>query len=142
MSIEGAGLIAQVLPVLLLILAIERRALGPVQVPRKGAPRRFRRLAYLFAGAVAISFALATEYACLTSVAEQQPLEPWTARLVTAYMLLLGIIVSITLLDLYAASVLGLDLFRQRRAQIDKDELVKARAKHVYKLSQNPKTKN
>lgn len=143
MSIEGAGLIAQIIPVLLLILAIERRALGPLRLPARGKPHRKRRLALLAAGGISVACAFTTEFGCVTSVAQQQRLPGWQGVLVGAYMLLLGIVVTVTLLELYLASVFGLEIFRQTLDQAEKSDLIKYRAKRVHKLSTaKPKTRN
>ena len=134
-STAGAGLIAQILPVLLLIGAVERRALGPVVVPRKGAPLRRRRLAWIVVNILTLAFAFLVELLCIESVATNVRLDVLRGVPVVIAMLALGVVISVTIMDLYVSSLFGIDSYRERQADSERRLLIGSRARRVAKLS-------
>jgi hypothetical protein len=132
-STEGAALVAQILPVLLLISAVERRALGPTSLPPKGGFRRRRRLAWILLHLVSIAFAFWVEYVCVVAVASKTPLDPPTSFGVAAIMLVVGTTVSVTVMDLYVVSLVGKDGYGERQHADERKALVRYRAKRAKK---------
>ena len=134
-SVEGAGLIAQILQLLLLVGAVERRALGPVVTPPKGAPLRKRRLAWIFLNIMTIALAFLVEFICIAAVATDVRLDLLRAIPVVIVMLTFGIVITFTLLDLYLASLIGIESYRERQADSDKRQLIKLRAVRVARIA-------
>jgi hypothetical protein len=133
-STAGAGIIAQVLPVLLLILVVERRALGPTTIPPKGAPGRRKILAVAIPTLIVLAFSFLVEYECIDAVSESTPLQGTRAFAVFVIMLAMGVLVTLTVMDLYMASLMGIDQFRQRKSETDRKNRIRARARHVHRL--------
>lgn len=72
-SVDGAGLIAQVLPVGILVLAVERRALGGTPYPTGGLRRVSWWLQYIVAG-VAVGGSVVSVILAVAAVSSNVPL--------------------------------------------------------------------
>lgn len=86
---DGAGLIAQLIPVLVLVLAVERRMLGPTALPARG----FRRLWWWVRlggmGASVVLAFLAVAY-CVIAVSSGTTLTGWQAAIVSIAVAVVG----------------------------------------------------
>lgn len=79
-SMEGAGLIAQILPVGLLIVAVERRALGG-----RRPPRRRGRVGWLVRGLgliATVTLSVVAVWMCVVAVAQGRAMEMWESTIV------------------------------------------------------------
>lgn len=104
-------------------------------IPPKGAPLRKRRLAWIFLNIMTIALAFLVEFICIVAVATDVRLDLLRAIPVVIVMLTLGIVITLTLLDLYLASLIGIASYRERQADSDKRQLIKLRAVRVARIA-------
>lgn len=106
-SIEGAGLLAQVLPVGLLIIAVERRALGPEPYPRG---RRYALAGwwtlYVVMG-LTVAASIISTMLCVIAVSQSEPLEGVSAWIVTVSGIALALVAIRTTVALSMRSYSG-----------------------------------
>lgn len=133
-SVGGASLIAQVIPVGLLIVAVEARAAGPIaKEPGRWGGAKWFALVLSLAGVVLFSL-IAIAY-CVVAVSSNQPISGYAAFCVYAALVGLGYAVFVTLLRLLSVSIVGPQSVKAVRAADARRALVRHRASRVAALS-------
>ncbi|MCU1408494.1 MAG: hypothetical protein JWM23_574 [Microbacteriaceae bacterium] len=132
-SLDGAGLIAQVIPVALLIFIVERRWVGPVE-KRPGARGAFEWWAVLLLQALLIGLSLWVEWECIVAVSLQTPIGPDRAWVVDLTLYGIGFAVFTTLLSLLSHGYLGRETARANVRRADRRRWIVDRAHRVAKM--------
>lgn len=132
-TVDGAGLIAQVMPVGLLIVTVEQRWLGPAR--REPGPIG---TVWWYVGlpykAFTILLCLLAIWACIAAVSNDQPLTGFSADLVAVSLGSLGFMVFGTLLGLLTYSHIGRDKAIANVEKQDRQQLIVERAHKVARL--------
>lgn len=105
-STDGAALIAQVIPVGLLIVAVERRALGGSRPPKTGRKRAYWIAKYIGLAATVLISVLAVLF-CILAVSADEPLKGVSAVIVIIGGLMLAGIAMDTTIELTMRSFAG-----------------------------------
>lgn len=133
-SVDGAGLIAQVMPVGLLIITVEQKWLGPAKREPGPIGTIWWYLALPFK-AITLILCLSAMWACLAAVSNNQPLDGFSASVVVVALILLGMTVFATLLALLAYGHVGRDTALANIDHHDRKQLIIYRAQRVAKLN-------
>lgn len=140
-SVDGAGLIAQVVPVGLLIITVEQKWLGPA----KREPGPIGTLWWYMAlpfKVITLFLSLCAMWACLASVSNNEPLEGVEASVVIAALAVLGMTVFATLLALLTYGHLGREKAIANIESYDRKQLIVDRAHKVAKLKRRDERRN
>lgn len=132
-SVDGADLIAQVVPVGLLIITVEQKWLGPAKREPGPIGSIWWYLALPFK-VTTLLLCLFAMWACLASVSNNKPLEGFDASIVVVALALLGMTVFSTLLALLAYGHVGRDKAMANIESYDRKQLIVERAHKVAKL--------
>ncbi|MDR6689065.1 hypothetical protein J2Y41_004669 [Arthrobacter sp. 1088] len=132
-SVEGAGLIAQVVPVGLLIVTVEQKWLGPA----KREPGPIGTVWWYIAlpyKALTVLTSLLAIWACLASVSNAKPLDGFDASLVSVSLASLGMMVFATLLALLSYGYVGRDKAIANIERYDRQQRIVDRAHRVARI--------
>lgn len=132
-STAGAGLIAQIIPVLLLIVAVEARALGTVtKGTRLGASRwlRWRMMLTI----IAVSLTISAEFFCIEAVSSDHPLLGVPAVTVLVGVFAIGIACYFTVLSLTIMTFVGQETWLNSEQAKERRRVIRDRAIRVRKL--------
>lgn len=134
-STAGAGLIAQVIPVLVLIVAVEARALGAVVAgPSWSGPSRRMRWKIMVT-VVAVALTVVTEWTCIWSVSSGQALVPLLAFFVTIGLVAIGSVCFFTVLNLTIVTFVGRERWLSEEQAKERSRVIRDRAVRVRKLA-------
>lgn len=140
-SVDGAGLIAQVVPVGLLIITVEQKWLGPAKREPGPIGTTWWYLALPFK-VITLFLCLCAMWACLASVSNNKPLEGFDASLVVVALALLGMTVFATLCSLLAYGHVGREKAIANIESYDRKQLIVNRAHKVAKLKRRDEKKS
>ena len=132
-SVDGAGLIAQVVPVGLLIITVEQKWLGPAKREPGPIGTIWWYLALPFK-VLTLVLCLCAMWACLASVSNNKPLEGLDAVVVVAALAFLGVTVFATLLALLTYGHIGKEKAFANIESYNRKQLIAARAHKVARL--------